>query len=165
MRHGVNKVRFKGGRDSTRSISRKLILAFLEHGYIETSVKRAKVLRSLVDRLVYKASRGGQSDKNVLLRSLGDDKATTYLLTIAGPALKGRTSGYVKIVRTRNRRGDNVPMAKVSWSTPVTVWERQAIPVKMKKAVKADVETKKQAIVSKTAIKTATKKPKVTKKV
>ncbi len=122
MRHGVKKNQFKGGRDANRSIERKLLVAFLEHGQLEITIKRAKALRQSIDILAGKAKRGQESDKNVLLRRLGKTAMVSYMIDTVGPALSDRESGYVRIVSTSMRMGDNVKLARISWVKPVTAF-------------------------------------------
>ena len=93
MRHGVKKTKFHKGRDSHRALVRKLVLNFIEHGKLETTLKRAQVVKSTVDSLTYKSLTSSESNKNVLLRQLGDVSATKKMLNEIGPAFKTGTGG------------------------------------------------------------------------
>lgn len=170
MRHGVKKIQCKGGRDASRSIERKLLMAFLEHGMLEITISRAKALRQMIDTLTGKAIRGSQSDRNVLLRRLGRPGVVSYMITTVGPALKERKSGFVRISSTSVRMGDNARMGKVSWVTTVpTLKSQKDIKLKTtKEQKKLDKKTGRLASPKKVALKKTAKstaKSKVGKKI
>lgn len=119
MRHQVKKIKFKKGQDSTETVRRKLALNFIDHGKIETTVKKAKVLKSLIDQLVYQAKEKNEANKNILLRRLGDPKTVDKLFNLIVPVFSDRNSGFVKLVKTGQRLGDGSEMARVEWVKPV----------------------------------------------
>lgn len=119
MKHRVKKFQFKKGKDATRSTLRKLALNLIRKGRIETNLKKAKALRSFIDRLVYKAKEKSGANKNVLLKQLSDKKAVNKLFAEVGPIFKKRTGGFVRIIRTGSRFGDGSEMARVEWTKPV----------------------------------------------
>ena|SRR3989344_7755652 len=120
MRHGVKKTKFHKGRDSHRALVRKLVLNFIEHGKLETTLKRAQVVKSTVDSLTYKSLTSSESNKNVLLRQLGDVSATKKMLNEIGPAFKTGTGGFVRLIKLGQRQGDNAEVAQLTWTKNFT---------------------------------------------
>jgi large subunit ribosomal protein L17 len=122
MRHGVKKTKFHHGQDSHQALTRKLLLNFIQHGKIETTLKRAKVVKSNIDRLTSKSISAAESDKNVLLKVLGDRAAVKKMMLEIAPVFKGEvTGGFVRLERLGQRQGDNAEVARLTWTKEVVV--------------------------------------------
>lgn len=151
MRHKQKKIRFRKGRDATRATARKLVLNFIEHGKIETTVTRARTLKSLIDRLVYKAQNKTESNKNVLLSKLGEPKAVVKMFDVIGPHFKNRTGGYVRLVKLGTRLGDGGQIVRVEWIKPIVEAESEKVKDRSKTKAKAKSTSKKSKVESKEA--------------
>lgn len=114
MLHKSKKVKFRGGRDANRALMRKLAMNFVTHGHLETTTAKVKALKSLIDRLTYKAIQGTNADRNVLLRHLGSSQNVTIFVSRAGD-IKGRSSGFVRMIKTKIRMGDGAGIARLEW--------------------------------------------------
>lgn len=146
MKHGVKKIKFRGGRDANRALMRKLALNFLKHGRIDTTQNRGKALKSLIDRLTHKAQRGNPSDKNVLLKHLAQKDAVNYMLETVGPAFKKRQSGFVTIAKLGPRQGDVAEMVRVQWVKDLKPADvKEVVEKKTAKAQPAKAAPKKTA--------------------
>lgn len=115
MKHGVKKVKFSKGQDAHQALVRKLLVNFLETGHLSTTLSKAKVLKSRLDRLTYKATRGTASDRNVLLKQFGNTAVVSYMLEVVGPEFSDQVSGYTKLYRLGPRQGDNAEIARLEW--------------------------------------------------
>lgn len=115
MSKGVKKIKIRSGRDSNRALVRKLLLGFITNGRLTTTLKRAKIAKSEIDKLVYKSREKNEATKNVLLRHLADRKAVNKLFDEVGPKFKQRTGGYVKLIRLGRRMGDGSETARLEW--------------------------------------------------
>lgn len=121
MRHRIKKVKFKGGKDANDMLVRKLAVNFFRKGKLTTTVSKAKVLKSIIERLVEKAKEKTESNKNHLLR-FGIPKDLIYLLFESiGPALKNTIGGYVKVIRLGFRQSDGSVVASVEWAYPIVI--------------------------------------------
>ena len=86
---------------------------------IETTVDKAKYLRPYFEKLVTKAIRANASgDKIVkfntvlILKSkINSNDSVKKLMTEIAPSFEKRNGGYTRIIKTRNRDGDNAQMA------------------------------------------------------
>jgi len=151
MKHGISKVKFKGGQDANQALMRKLVVNFIATGRLSTTLAKAKVLKGHIDRLVYKASQGKESDKNVLLRKLGSTTVVKHMLTVVGPSFVGQTSGYTKMFRLAPRQGDNADTARLEWVKPlIEIKKADAVESKEKKVEK---KASKKVAVEKTKTK------------
>lgn len=154
MKHGVKKIKFKKGKDANTAMLRKLTRNFLEHGKLDTTLSRAKILKSHLDRLVYKAQRGNQADKNMLLRHLADTETVSYMLETVGPSFK-RSTGFTTVMKLGPRKGDYAEVARLQWVKEVV----------SKSDLKKNAKAKKQETSDKKESKKTQSKPKkVTKK-
>src|SRR3989344_7505307 len=98
MRHRVKKVKFKQGRDANKMLVRKLVRNFIANARIETTINKAKVLKSNLERLVEKAKKETEANKIYLLRILNDKKIVLRMFREVGHSLKDKVGGYVRIV-------------------------------------------------------------------
>lgn len=150
MRHNVKKIKFNFGRDANRMLMRKLAVNFLNHGYLQTTLSKAKALKPYIEKLVSKMKANSEANKNFLLRNLGDVKVVADCFKRVGPALAKINGGYVRIIKQGNRNDDGAPLAKVEWAYPV-VKESASTKVTADKGKKTEVKVKEPASVKTTA--------------
>jgi large subunit ribosomal protein L17 len=131
MRHGVKKIKFHNGQDSHQALMRKLVLNFMSHGKIETTLLKGMTLKSTMDRLTGKAIRNSVSDKNMLMKYLTTKEAVKYMIDVVAPAMNKRVGGYVTISKLGKRQGDNAEMTRLTW---VEEFQSMVVPVAKKKA-------------------------------
>ncbi len=108
-RHGYRKL----GRTSShrKALLKNLAIALIMNGKIETTVAKAKTLRSYIEKLITKAKKGDFNAHREVFAYLQDKEATKKLVNEIAPNYQNREGGYTRIVRTRLRRGDAAPMA------------------------------------------------------
>ena len=122
MRHGV-KVK-KWGANSAhrhamlRSLSTSILLKGLEadpqERAVRTTLLKAKMARSLVDRLITYAKKGDLSARRQAARFVMDPKALKGLFDVIGPRYASRNGGYTRVLKLgNNRAGDAAEMALV----------------------------------------------------
>ncbi len=119
MRHGVKKIKFKKGQDATGTTTRKLIIGFIISGKIITTLNRAKVVKSEVERLAEKAKERTESNMNYMLYKLGPHRVINTLFEDVGPTLKGKAGGYIRLAKMGARDSDGAAMASVEWTYPI----------------------------------------------
>ena len=91
--------------------------ALIKHEQIETTLPKAKELRPIVERLVTKAknANGSLSTRRLLLSEIKDEKMVAKLFDVLGPRYAERPGGYIRILKSGNRFGDNAPTAVVEF--------------------------------------------------
>ncbi|OQY67370.1 hypothetical protein B6D29_01875 [Microgenomates bacterium UTCPR1] len=136
MRHNVKKIKFNSGKDANRSLVRKLAVNFLDNGYLQTTLPKAKVLKTFIERMVTKMKVRSESNKNFLLKHLGSVKVVKDGFERVGPALVKIQGGYVRIVKIGTRTNDGSLVARVEWSYPVVkeIVKKTVKKVKQEKA-------------------------------
>lgn len=150
-RHGYQGRKFGRERDQRKALMKGLVSSLFEHGKIETTLPKAKDLRPAAEKLITKAKRGDLSARRQVIASVSTLNIANKLVDEIAPQIT-RDSGYLRIVKTDNRRGDNAEMAIVEF-----VDELRAIP-------KPEKTVKKPAVKKPVAKKAAPKKA-ATKKV
>ena len=97
-----------------------LVTSLFEHGKIETTLPKAKEVVPLAETLITKAKNGTLHDRRQILASVSTTAIAHKLVDEIAPQLKGRTSGHLRITRTRLRVGDNTQLAEVSFVDALT---------------------------------------------
>jgi large subunit ribosomal protein L17 len=108
-RHGYRKL----GRTSSHraALLKNLSIALIEHGKIETTLIKAKELRSYVEKLITTARDNDSNAHRAVFAALQCKESTKALLNDIAPKYVERTGGYTRIIKTRIRRGDATTMA------------------------------------------------------
>jgi large subunit ribosomal protein L17 len=108
-RHGYRKL----GRTSAHraALLKNLSIALIENGKIETTVPKAKELRSHVEKLITAARKGDANAHRTVFAALQCKETTKKLVNEVAPQYAERNGGYTRITRTRIRRGDATTMA------------------------------------------------------
>ncbi|MGL5540396.1 MAG: 50S ribosomal protein L17 [Erysipelotrichaceae bacterium] len=103
--------------DHRKALLRNMATELIVKGQIETTEMKAKELRSVVDELITLAKRGDLHARRQAAAYVRDVKVTEdqtalqKLFDEIGPKYADRKGGYTRVIKTRNRRGDNAPMA------------------------------------------------------
>ena len=102
----------KLGRPTDQRIAmmRGLTTYLLEHGRIETTVTRAKELRSFAERMITLAKTPTLANRRRALAFITKEDVVKKLFDEIGPEYANRSGGYTRIIRTGNRRGDAAEM-------------------------------------------------------
>jgi len=123
-RHGYKGRKFGRERDQRRALIKGLATSLVTYGSIETTVEKAKEVVPYVEVLITKAKKGDLHNRRQVIAGLSTLEAAYKLVDEVAPQLTGRTSGHLRIKRTRARVGDNAQLARISF-----VDELKSIPV------------------------------------
>lgn len=123
--HGKGGVRFKAGWDGGRekSMLRNLTTQLIVNGHLTTTFSTAKKIQRHVERMVTFAKAGDLASRRQAARfvreSIKDQttgkNALQKLFEVYGPKYQDRKGGYTRVLRLANRRGDDAPMAIISF--------------------------------------------------
>lgn len=111
MRH-INGYR-KLGRVSShrRAMFRNMATSLFLHERIETTVPKAKELRSIVEKMITLGKHGDLHSRRLAASYLFDDEAVKKVFSEIAPRFKDRSGGYTRILRKGPRFGDGAEMA------------------------------------------------------
>src|SRR5688572_1729810 len=107
MRHKMNKHKLGMPTDARLALVRNQVAALFQHGAINTTLPRAKAVRSLAERLITRAKRGDLTAIRTCASHLPGKEPLRALLRQVVPALTASHSGYTTITKLYYRRGDN----------------------------------------------------------
>jgi len=130
-RHGYQGKKFGRETDQRRALIKSLAESLILKESIETTLPKAKEVKSYVEKLITKAKKGDLHNRRQVISGLQTLTAAHKLIEGISPQLSDRTSGYLRVKRTSLRRGDGAQLAVVSF-----VDELKAVEVKAPAAVK-----------------------------
>ena len=90
---------------------RGMVTLLLENGSIETTVTRAKEVRSMAEKMITVAKDGSLASKRQVLAYLTKEDVAKKLFDEVAPKYKEVNGGYCRIIKTGPRRGDAAEMA------------------------------------------------------
>ncbi|MCV3215311.1 50S ribosomal protein L17 [Plectonema radiosum NIES-515] len=111
MRHRCRVKKLGKPADQRRALLRSLTTELIRHGRITTTLIRAKVLRSEVDKMITLAKNGSLTARRQALGYMFDKQLVHALFEQAPTRYGTRQGGYTRILHTVPRRGDNAQMA------------------------------------------------------
>lgn len=144
-RHGYKGIKFGRERDQRRALLKGLATSLVEHGQIETTLQKAKETSRYIEKLITKAKKGDLANRRRVIAGLSTQAAAFKLVDEIAPQLTGRTSGHVRVVRTRLRIGDGAQMATIGFVDELTSTPKPAVaaaPAKKPAAKKVAAEAK-----------------------
>jgi len=113
MRHG-KKVNHLGRKTAHRkAMLANMACSLIEHKRINTTVAKAKALRTFVEPLITKSKADTTHNRRIVFSYLRDKYAVTELFREISVKVADRPGGYIRIIKLGNRQGDNAPMAMV----------------------------------------------------
>lgn len=122
-----------------RSVHREMMLASLVCGLIErnrikTTLTKAKMARSLAEKMVTLSRKGTLAARRLAIAKLYQKKHVAVLFDEIAPRFNGRQGGYTRIVKLGRRAADGSEMAVLEWIGAPSVPAKK----KKKKADKAE---------------------------
>ncbi|MEZ4890203.1 MAG: 50S ribosomal protein L17 [Crocinitomicaceae bacterium] len=110
MRHG-KKINHLGRTASHRAaMMSNLASSLILHKRINTTVAKAKALRSYVEPLLTKSKEDTTHNRRTVFSYLQNKEVVAELFRTVAPKIADRPGGYTRIIRTGYRLGDNAEM-------------------------------------------------------
>ncbi len=105
-RHGYRGRKLGRERDQRRALLKGLATSLVMEESIETTLPKAKELVRYIEKLITKAKKGDLANRRAVIAGLSTQVAATKLVDQIAPQLTGRTSGHVRVERTRRSNGN-----------------------------------------------------------
>ena len=116
---------------------RGLVTYLLENGSIETTLARAKEVRSMAEKMITLGKKNTLASRRQALAYITKEDVVTKVFSELAPLYAERNGGYTQIFKLGPRRGDGAEMAIVKLIDYV---KPEAKDAKKKKEKKADAE-------------------------
>jgi large subunit ribosomal protein L17 len=80
---------------------------------VKTTVTKAKVVRSLVERSITDGKTPTLASRRKLLKRFASEYPVNKIFDVLGPRYKDRRGGYTRIVKLGARKGDGSQMVQI----------------------------------------------------
>jgi large subunit ribosomal protein L17 len=113
MRHR-KKINHLGRKSAHRkSMLANMACSLIEHKRINTTVAKAKALRTFVEPLVTKSKTDTTHNRRLVFAKLRDKHAVSELFREVAPKVAERPGGYTRVIKLGHRLGDAAEMAMI----------------------------------------------------
>lgn len=106
-------------KNQRQALFKGLIASLIKEGEIETTLAKAKAIRSQAEKLITRAKGATVADRRIIFKFLNRKTLVNRLVDEIAPAFKDRPGGYLRIIRVGRRKGDNAEIAKVMFAENV----------------------------------------------
>ena len=105
----------KLGRTSEHrnAMLRGLVTYLLENGSMETTLARAKEVRSMAEKMITLGKKNTLASRRAALAYITKEDVVTKLFNEVAPKYENRNGGYTQIFKMGPRRGDATEMALI----------------------------------------------------
>ena len=114
MRHGLGLRKLNRTSSHRLAMLRNMTVSLLRHEEITTTLPKAKELRRVVEPMITLGKKPSLANRRLAFDRLRDRDIVTKLFDDLGPRYAKRNGGYLRILKTGFRKGDNAPLALVS---------------------------------------------------
>ena len=90
---------------------RGLVTYLLENGSVETTLTRAKEVRSVAEKMITLGKKNTLASRRAALSYITKEDVVTKVFNEIAPKYEGRNGGYTQIYKLGPRRGDGAEMA------------------------------------------------------
>ena len=97
--------------DCRTAMLRGLVTYLLDKGRIETTVARAKDVRSMTEKMITLGKEDNLANKRQVMSYVTDETVAKKVFDEIAPKYADRNGGNTRIIRTGPRRGDAAEMA------------------------------------------------------
>ena len=97
--------------DHRKAMLRAMVTYLLENGQIETTVTRAKEVRSMAEKMITIAKTNDLQAKRQVMAYVTKEDVAKKLFDEISPKYAERNGGYTRIIKTGPRRGAAAEMA------------------------------------------------------
>ncbi len=129
----------KLGRPTAHRIAmmRGMVTLLLENGQVETTLTRAKEVRSIAEKMITLGKKNTLASRRAALAYITKEEVVTKVFVELAPLYANRNGGYTQIFKLGPRRGDGAEMAIVKLIDYVKPTEKKDKRDKKEKKVEA----------------------------
>jgi large subunit ribosomal protein L17 len=128
MRHGKKFNHLGRQAGHRKAMLANMACSLIEHKRINTTVAKAKALRKYVEPLITKSKSDSTHNRRIVFSYLQDKTAVSELFREVAPKVADRPGGYLRIIKTGFRMGDNAQTAMIEMVDFNTVYTTNDAP-------------------------------------
>ena len=121
-----------------KAMMRGMVTLLLENGQVETTLTRAKEIRSIAEKMITLGKKNTLASRRAALAYITKEDVVTKVFVELAPLYAERNGGYTRIYKLGPRRGDGAEMAIIKLIDYVKPSEDDKKAKKDKKADKAE---------------------------
>ena len=114
MRHGSGLRKLNRTSSHRLAMLRNMTVSLLRHEEIRTTLPKAKELRRVAEPMITLGKKPSLANRRLAFDRLRDRGIVEKLFDDLGPRYAKRNGGYLRILKTGFRKGDNAPLALVT---------------------------------------------------
>ena len=115
MRHRRHRSKLNRTSEHRLALLRNLAIALIDKERIETTLAKARQLRSFVERLVTLGREQTMAARRLVFSKLGKKDPVKKVFAVLGPRFAERPGGYTRIVKSDIRAGDGAQLAFIEF--------------------------------------------------
>ncbi len=120
-----------------KAMMRGMVTLLLENGQVETTLCRAKEVRSIAEKMITLGKKNTLASRRAALAYITKEEVVTKVFVELAPMYANRNGGYTQIYKLGPRRGDGAEMAIVKLIDYVKPTEKKEKKDKKEKKVEA----------------------------
>ena len=94
-----------------KAMLRGMVTLLLENGQVETTLTRAKEVRSVAEKMITLGKKNTLASRRAALAYITKEDVVTKVFSELAPLYENRNGGYTQIFKLGPRRGDGAEMA------------------------------------------------------
>lgn len=115
MRHRKNFNHLGRKKGHRRALLANMSIALVQHKRINTTLAKAKALRTYFEPLITKTKDNSTHNRRVVFSYLQNKEAVAEMFDNIGPKVLDRPGGYLRIIKLGFRPGDSAEMAMIEF--------------------------------------------------
>jgi len=128
-----------------KAMLRGMVTLLLKNGQIETTLTRAKEVRSMAEKMITLGKKNTLASRRAALAYITDENVVSKLFNEIAPTYENRNGGYTQIFKLGARRGDAAEMAIVKLIKEESAAVEEVKPAEEKKASKKAAKKTEEA--------------------
>ena len=115
MRHGNKNNNLSRKYGHRKALMRNLSIALVEHKRINTTLAKAKTLRTFLEPLITKSKENTTHSRRTVFAAIGNKEAVKELFDNIALKVADRPGGYLRVIKTGFRLGDGAETAMIEF--------------------------------------------------
>ena len=140
MRHGLGLRKLNRTTSHRLAMLRNMTVSLLRHEEITTTLPKAKELRRVVEPIITLGKKPSLANRRLAFDRLRDRGMVEKLFEQLGPRYAKRNGGYLRILKSGFRKGDNAPLALVILLDQPEIQPEATTPEPKKKGEKKEAK-------------------------
>ena len=128
-----------------KAMLRGMVTLLLKNGQIETTLTRAKEVRSMAEKMITLGKKNTLASRRAALAYITEENVVSKLFNEIAPTYENRQGGYTQIFKLGARRGDAAEMAIVKLIKEESAAVEEVKPAEEKKASKKAAKKTEEA--------------------